>query len=215
LKPYDNIIKIDPEAPQPDRIQQAADILSKGEIVTFPTRCLYGLAADAFNASAVQRIVEIKRRSHQKPMLVLIKNRDCLPFLVKSIPHAAETIMDCYWPGRITLVFEAKKEIPDFLTAGTGKIGIRIPSHKVAAAIVNALENPITGTSANISDEGGVARIEELPAEIICRTRLVLDAGPLKGGMGSTVLDITTTPPQILREGEVPSAEIYKVLNIL
>jgi L-threonylcarbamoyladenylate synthase len=214
LKQYSNIIKIDPDTPQPERIQKAADFISKGEIVTFPTFCLYGLAADAFNASAVQKIVEIKRRSPKKPMLVLIKSRDCLPPLVKSIPQDAEMIMNHFWPGRITLVFKAKKEVPDFLTAGTGKIGIRMPSHKVAMAIVNAVENPITGTSANISNQGGSARVADLPVEIIRRTSLVLDAGILKGGMGSTVVDITTTPPQILREGEIPSAEIYNLLNI-
>lgn len=214
MKKYNNIIKIDPDAPQPDLIQKAADFISKGDIVTFPTFCLYGLAADAFSSSAVKRVFEIKRRSPKKPLLVLIKNRDCLLPLVKSIPRAAETIMDRFWPGRITLVFEAKKEVPEFLTAGTGKIGIRMPSHKVAAAIVNALENPIIGTSANISDQGGSAGITDLPAEIIRRTSLVLDAGLLKGGTGSTVIDVTTTPPEILREGEIPSEEIYKALKV-
>ncbi len=214
MKKYNNIIKIDPDAPRPDLIQKAADFISKGDIVTFPTFCLYGLAADAFSSSAVKRVFEIKRRSPKKPLLVLIKNRDCLLPLVKSIPRAAETIMDRFWPGRITLVFEAKKEVPEFLTAGTGKIGIRMPSHKVAAAIVNALENPIIGTSANISDQGGSAGITDLPAEIIRRTSLVLDAGLLKGGTGSTVIDVTTTPPEILREGEIPSEEIYKALKV-
>jgi len=214
LKPYDNIIKIDSEIPEPHLIQQAAELLSNGEIVAFPTSCLYGLAADAFNPSAVQKIAGIKRRSSRKPILVLIKNRDGLPALVKSIPRAALIIMDRFWPGRITLVFEAGNHVPDILTAGTGKIGIRVPSHPVAAAMVHAFENPITGTSANISDQLGVARIEDLPAEIIQSTSLVLDAGPLKGGVGSTVLDITSTPPQILREGEIRSAEIYKVLNL-
>jgi len=214
LEKYNNIIRIDPDTPQPDLIQKAADFISKGEIITFPTCCLYGLAADAFNASAVRRIFEIKRRSPKKPLLVLIKNRDCLLPLVKSIPHAAETIMDRFWPGRITLVFEAKKEVPEFLTAGTGKIGIRMPFHKVAVEIVNALENPIIGTSANISDQGGSAGVADLPAEIIHRTSLVLDAGLLKGGTGSTVIDITTTPPQILREGEIPSKEIFNALEL-
>ncbi|MBW1899023.1 MAG: threonylcarbamoyl-AMP synthase, partial [Deltaproteobacteria bacterium] len=214
MKKYNNIIKIDPDAPQPDLIQKAADFISKGDIVTFPTFCLYGLAADAFSSSAVKRVFEIKRRSPKKPLLVLIKNRDCLLPLVKSIPRAAETIMDRFWPGRITLVFEAKKEVPELLTAGTGKIGIRMPSNKVAAAIVNALENPIIGTSANISDQGGSAGITDLPAEIIRRTSLVLDAGLLKGGTGSTVIDITTTPPEILREGEIQSEEIYKALKV-
>jgi len=213
LEKYDNIVKIDPDAPQPDRIQKAAGFISAGEMVTFPTFCLYGLAADAFNAPAVQKIFEIKRRSPQKPLLVLIKNRDCLLPLVKSIPHAAEMIMDRFWPGRVTLVFEAKKEVPEFLTSGTGKIGVRMPFHKVAAAIVNALENPIIGTSANISDQGGSAAVADLPAEIIRQSSLVLDAGLLKGGTGSTVIDITTTPPKILREGEIPSKKIYNALE--
>ncbi len=214
MEKYSNIIKIDPDRPQPDLIQKAADFISKGKLVTFPTFCLYGIAADAFSASAVQSVFEIKKRSPKKPLLVLIKNRDSLLPLVKSIPPAAETIMDRFWPGRITLVFEASSEVPGFLTAGTGKIGIRMPFHKVAIGLVNALENPIIGTSANISDQGGSAGVTDLPAEIIRRTSLVLDAGRLKGGAGSTVIDITKTPPQILREGEIPSKEIYNALEI-
>jgi L-threonylcarbamoyladenylate synthase len=143
----------------------------------------------------------------------LIKNRDRLPSLVKSIPHTAEMMMNHFWPGRITLIFEAKKEVPEFITAGTGKIGIRIPLHNVAAAIVSALESPVIGTSANISNQGGIAEVAALPDEIIRQASLVLDAGLLKGGTGSTVVDITTDPPQILREGEIPSKNVLDVLK--
>ena len=116
--------------------------------------------------------------------------------------------MDCFWPGKVTLVFKASQTVPCHLTAGTGKIGIRLAGHPVAAALVRSLGRPITGTSANLSGESGCRRLGDLEPQLARQLDAALDAGPLKGGIGSTVVDVTGDIPRILREGEISETEI-------
>lgn len=209
----DKISKINQFDPQPEIINKAAEIIKNSGVIVFPTWCLYGLAADAFSTEAVKRIFKIKNRMVNNPLLILVKNKEQVKGLVKKIPESAEVLMKYFWPGRITLVFEAEDTIPDILTAGTGKIGIRLPEHPVAQALLNRLETPITGTSANISNTAGCSDIEEMDFSIIENTELTLDAGTLKGGNGSTIVDVTTSPVTIIREGEISAEKIYKILN--
>jgi L-threonylcarbamoyladenylate synthase len=138
----------------------------------------------------------------------LIKSRKDLYSLVTDIPIAAHKLMDAFWPGRITLVFNARPEVPDILTSGTGKIGIRLPEHPVAVALVNMLDHPITATSANLSGMEGVFQIQDLREDFMRDVSLILDGGPLKGGQGSTVVDVTTDPPSVMREGETRGKEV-------
>jgi len=201
------VYKINHEHPKPEIIQHAGTAIKQGGIIAFPTRCLYGLGADAFNADAVDRVFKIKKRPSQKPILVLVDRRIQLAGLVSHVSKAAARIMDQFWPGRVTLVFEAADSVPHYLTAGTGKIGIRLPGHPVAAALVDSFGGPLTGTSANISGRSGCRRIEDFDSQLIQQLDIVLDAGPLKGGTGSTVVDVTQDMPSILREGEVSEKE--------
>ena len=206
------IITIDPSNPDPDVIQAAAEVIQSGGIVFFPTQCLYGLGADAVNTEAVKRVFDVKQRSAKKPISILIKNRNEVDKLVKRIPPAAIRIMDRFWPGRVTIVFEATDRVPADLTAGTGKIGIRLPGHPVAAALLNSLKHPITGTSANITDNAGCSQVFDLDPRVKKNLDLILDAGPLEGGAGSTVIDVTPSEPRILRQGAVPSKDIFAIL---
>jgi L-threonylcarbamoyladenylate synthase len=116
--------------------------------------------------------------------------------------------MDHFWPGGVTLVFKAVDTVPQHLTAGTGKIGIRLPGHPVAAALVDSLGGPLTGTSANLAGRPGSRRIDDLEPNLVQQLDAVLDAGTLKGGTGSTVVDVTQDIPRILREGEISEKEI-------
>lgn len=209
----DNVIKVDRERPAAAAIMKAVAAVRAGGVIAFPTRCLYGLGADAFNTEAVERIFRIKQRSFHNPILILIAQADRLERLVCEVSPAAARIMDHFWPGRITLVFEAGEAVPTYLTAGTGKIGIRLPGHPVAAALVKALQTPLTGTSANLSGRPGCRRIEDLEFQIASNLDLILDAGPLKGGRGSTVIDVTAEKPKILREGEISGAEIMDLVG--
>ncbi|MEJ2164648.1 MAG: L-threonylcarbamoyladenylate synthase [Desulfobacterales bacterium] len=207
------VVQVDPEHPADAAVMQAVALVRAGGVIAFPTRCLYGLGADAFNAEAVARIFRIKQRPLHNPILILIDRPERLDRLVSEVSPAAARIMDRFWPGRITLVFRAGDNVPSYLTAGSGKIGIRLPGHPVAAALVNALQTPLTGTSANLSGRPGCRRIEDLEFQIAGKLDLILDAGPLQGGRGSTIVDVTVDPPKILREGEVSGAEITTLLK--
>ena len=202
------IHRINPEKLDAEVIQEAADIIRTGGVAAFPTRCLYGLGADAFNPEAVDRIFKIKQRHAKNPLLILIDDPKRLKRLVTHISVTAKAIIKRFWPGRVTLVFDASVLVPDYLTAGTGKIGIRLAGHPVAAALAGAARGPITGTSANLSGRPGCHQIRDLMPEVTEQLDLILDAGPLKGGRGSTVVDATGKVPHVLREGEVSEKEI-------
>lgn len=198
--------------PQVDIFSDAAAIIRKGGVVAFPTRSLYGLGADAFNPDAVDRVFDIKQRRAENPILVLIEDRLQLEHLVKRIPDVASRLMVKFWPGRITIVFEARDTVPLKLTAQSGKIGVRMPGHAVAQALVKAVQGPITGTSANLSGDAGCSQIEHLNTQLTWQVDLILDAGPLKGGIGSTIVDVTGDRLQIIREGEISAEEIQSVV---
>ncbi|MCK4469592.1 MAG: threonylcarbamoyl-AMP synthase [Desulfobacterales bacterium] len=209
----DKIRRIDAVNPQHALIIEAARVLKRGGIVMFPTSFIYGLGADAFNVDAIDRVFSIKKRPHNKPLSVLVKNQETLCRLVQDIPPYASIIMDRFWPGKITIVFKAKDGLPKNLTAGTNTIGVRIPEHPAASALVNALDNPITGTSANFSGKAGCSQISDLDPLIADELDLILDAGPLEGGIGSTVIDVTGNLPKILRQGAIVAEDIFAVLS--
>jgi L-threonylcarbamoyladenylate synthase len=206
------VYKINHEYPEPEVIQRAVIVIKQGGTIAFPTRCLYGLGADAFNAAAVDRVFQLKQRPPQKPILILIDRRIQLERLVSHVSKAASGIMDQFWPGRVTLVFEAADTVPHYLTAGSGKIGIRLPGHPVAAALIESLESPLTGTSANLSGKPGCRCMDDLDPQLVQQLEAVLDAGVLKGGTGSTVVDVTGDIPRVLREGQISEKEILTLI---
>jgi len=206
------IRKINSRKPEPEIIAEAAAIIKKGGVVVFPTRCLYGLGADALDPHAVEKIIKIKQRPADNPILVLIHCRRQLDSLVANIAPKAVAIMDTFWPGRVTLVFEAGDTLSNRLTAHTGKIGVRLAGHPVASALIKQVGSPVTGTSANLSGKPGCRQIQYLDPPIAKRVDLVLDAGMLEGGVGSTVVDVTEDRPQILREGQVTAEQILRIL---
>ena len=207
------IISLNPSTPQPDVISQAANIIKRGGIVSFPTRYLYGLGTNALNLEAVDRVFAIKQRPSNKPLSVLINHQNDLSLLVRNMPQAALSIMERFWPGDITIVFEANAALPLNLTAGTGKIGVRLPQYPVAVALTNAVKGPITATSANLTGRGGCSRVSDLDPLVADKLDLILDVGQLEGGTGSTVIDVTFDVPKILREGAVPAKNIFAILD--
>jgi L-threonylcarbamoyladenylate synthase len=213
LKLTDKIINVDAHHIPDGLLGTAVDILARGGVVAYPTRCLYGLGADVFNAGAVQRVFDIKRRPADKPLLIIVPAIKSIAALVEAVPPAAVRLMEGIWPGRATLVFKAAANLPAALTAGTGKIGIRLPGHPVAQALVAAFGGPVTGTSANISDRPGCHRVSDFDPALTERLDLVLDAGPLAGGPGSTVVDVTGEKVVILREGVVGAEEIFECVG--
>ncbi len=211
--PMSRVCPISPHRPEPDRIQRAAGILADGGVVIFPTRGLYGLGCDIRNAAAVGRVFNIKKRPLDKPLLVLISHPRMLKDVVASVSPLAEKLMAAFWPGRVTLVMQGRKDLPTGLCSDTGKVGVRRVGHPVAVALVEAAGTPITGTSANISDAGGCDRIDAIDDGVIAAVDLILDAGILAGGPGSSVVDVTGRVPCVLREGVVAAADISKAVE--
>ena len=205
------MVRIDPADPNPAWVRSACQVLTQAGVLVFPTSGLYGLGADAMNEKAVKKVFSIKRRPADKPVLVLLSALSDMAELVAEIPDYARALMEL-WPGGLTLVFKAGKRVPTALTGGTGKIGVRLPVHPVARALTEAFGKPITGTSANLSGRPAVASADALDPEL-CRTvELVLDAGCLAGGSGSTIVDVTVWPVVILRQGAVDRQAIDRVL---
>ena len=211
MKPL--VYTIDSERLQPDIISTAANLIRDGGVAVLPTRGLYGLGADAFNASAAGRIFTIKNRPTDKPLLVLIGHRRMLSQIVAEIPPMAASIMDAFWPGRITLVMQGRQGLPQGLHSSDGKVGVRLVEHPVAAALVNAVGSPVTGTSANLSGQEGCSRVGEIDETVLASVDLVLDAGPLDGGPGSTIVDVTGDTPCILREGAVSTSAVMAAFD--
>lgn len=209
----ERICPVDPAAPDSALIGRAAELIKAGGLVVFPTRALYGIGADIYQPDAVSRVFTVKRRTSDKPISVLIRSESQLNDLAAEIPDTARRLMDRFWPGLITLVFTAQPAVPSALTGNFGKIGIRMPAHPVAATLLAQLSHPITGTSANLSGQPGCAQISGLAAEIGKEMAMILDAGPLAGGAGSTVVDVTTAPLIVLREGTVSEIDIRNCLK--
>ncbi|NOY69329.1 MAG: threonylcarbamoyl-AMP synthase [Deltaproteobacteria bacterium] len=201
-----NLMRIDPLCPDLSIIRRTSEMIRAGGLVVFPTRALYGIGANALDSAAVDRVFKIKRRPENKPISVLISSRADLDNLVADIPGPAKTLMDRFWPGNLTILFTASTSVPENLTAQTGKIGIRLPAHPVAAALVKAVSTPLTATSANISGHAGCSDISTLPDPICLHVSGILDAGVLSGGSGSAVIDVTTNPPVIVRQGDIPAS---------
>ncbi|MBF0100348.1 MAG: threonylcarbamoyl-AMP synthase [Desulfobacterales bacterium] len=206
-------IRITNSYPDIELIKKAVDVIQQGEVIVFPTTSLYGLGASALSHESVQKVFEIKERPIDKPLLILVNDINQLAKIVDSIPTSALRIMEHFWPGSVTLIFKAKPHLPENLTAGTKTIGVRIPVHPIAQLLVNTLNMPITATSANISGKEGCSNIEYLDAKIKKKVSLILDAGILASGAGSTIVDVTQDPPRMIREGKISFKQVMDILD--
>jgi L-threonylcarbamoyladenylate synthase len=202
------ILKINSRQPENELIHKAVLLLRAGEVVAFPTETFYGLAVDATNDLAIERIFQIKGRSFTSPIALISGSKNGINGLVTQVPAVSEELMQIFWPGPLTLLFPASPGINPRLTAGTGKIGIRVSSHPVADSLSNSLGGPITATSANLSGAAECTTAGEVLASLGDRVALVIDGGPTQGGKGSTLIDPTVDPPACLREGAIPFSVI-------
>lgn len=197
------LLEIDPQKPNKGKIAEAISVLKAGGVVVYPTETFYGLGADASNESAVERIFAIKGRAFENPISVIIADKSQLNKLVKEIPEAAQILMRRFWPGPLTIVFKAAACISPLLTAKTGKIGIRISSHPIAALLAREIGNPLTATSANLSGQTEAISAAEVKESLGSLPDLIIDSGKTPGKPGSTILDVAVSPFTILREGAI------------
>jgi L-threonylcarbamoyladenylate synthase len=190
-------------------IEKGVKILHKGGVVAFPTDTVYGLGADAFNSTAVERIYEIKNRPKHQKLPLLIADVGSLTTLAKPIPEIAWFLARRFWPGGLTLVLPKADTLPAYLASGP-TIAVRVPDHPVCLALIQQLENPIIGTSANISGQPAALTAEEVGKQLGGKIDFIINGGKCPGGKESTVVDATREPPIILRQGIIPSDEINK-----
>jgi L-threonylcarbamoyladenylate synthase len=194
---------VDPEQPDVRAIAAAAAVVEAGGLVAFPTESFYGLGADALDSDAVARVFEVKGRPEHKALLVLVDSIDMAAGLAARVSDGARALMARYWPGPLTLVLEAAARVPVGLTGGGSTIGVRMPGHAVARALVRSAGRPITAPSANPSEAPPALTAAAVREYFEGRVELILDGGPTAGGAGSTVADCTVWPPRILRQGLV------------
>jgi L-threonylcarbamoyladenylate synthase len=199
---HTRVLAVDALVPSPAAIAEAARALARGGVVAFPTETFYGLGVAALDAAAVRRLFALKGRPQSRPILVLVDDPARVDALAE-VSGAARALMRRHWPGALTLVLPARAVVPVELTAGTGTIGVRQPSHPVARALVSALDAPVTAPSANPTGAAPPATAADVLAVFDGRIDVILDAGPTAGGLPSTVLDVTVDPPRVIREGAV------------
>jgi L-threonylcarbamoyladenylate synthase len=190
----------------------AIRILADGGLVAFPTDTVYGVGAHAFQPDAVERIYTVKIRPRDKAIPILLARADDLPLVAERVPEGAWLLAERFWPGGLTLVLPKKAGVPDVVSAGGPTVAVRVPDHPVSLALMAALGAPLAATSANLSGHPSPVTAVEVQAELGGRIELILDGGRCPGGVPSTVLDLTTDPPTILRAGAIAVEEIKTLL---
>jgi L-threonylcarbamoyladenylate synthase len=196
-------LAVDASRPAAPPLETAARLLHAHGLVAFPTETFYGLGANALDEAAVARVFHAKGRPADKPLLVLVDSLKMVGRVARDVSPLGRRLMARYWPGALTLVLRAHADLPDALTAGTGTIGVRLSGHPVARALVSALGGPVTAPSANLHGAASPRTADEVIAGLGTRVDLVLDGGATPGGPASTLLDLTRTPPVVLRAGAV------------
>jgi L-threonylcarbamoyladenylate synthase len=201
------------DAPDPALIEQAATVLRKGGLVAFPTETVYGLGANALHTAAVARIFQAKGRPANNPIIVHVGETKAVFSVVSEWTESAARLADRFWPGPLTLVLPKRSEIPDIVTAGSPTVAVRMPAHPVALALLRTVGVPIAAPSANRSAQLSPTRAEHVLADLGGQVDLILDAGPTSVGLESTVVDLTTSPPRVLRPGHVTPSMLEEVIG--
>jgi len=189
-------------------VTDTARIIRRGGVILYPTDTIYGLGCNATDEQAIARIFKIKKRAEIKPMLVLVRNLTMLQDLVIDIPSLAHELAKRFWPGPLTMLFYAKSNVGSLFTAGSGKIGIRIPNNNFCLRLIKECRTPIVSTSANISGHP-VSDVHSLKQLFIDKVDGFVDAGNVQS-VPSTIIDITGKSLKIVREGSITVRELSK-----
>jgi L-threonylcarbamoyladenylate synthase len=207
------LLVVDPANPFAEAMREAAAVLRRGGLVSFPTETVYGLGASALDAAAVQRIFAAKGRPAHNPIIVHVADAAGATAVAGEWPATAALLAERFWPGPLTLVLPGRPEVPEVVTAGGPTVAIRVPAHPVARALLEAAAIPVAAPSANRSAGLSPTRAEHVLGDLEGRIDLLLDGGPCPGGIESTVLDVTTAPPRLLRPGLVSREELEALIG--
>ncbi|MHB0948374.1 MAG: L-threonylcarbamoyladenylate synthase [Gemmatimonadaceae bacterium] len=207
------VIRVDPYHPDPKVIARAASLLRAGELVAFPTETVYGLGAHALDAEAVAKIYAAKGRPSFNPVIVHVGHAAQARDVAATWPAEAARLADRFWPGPLTLVLPKRAEVPDAVTAGLPSVGIRVPAHGVAHALLEAAGIPVAAPSANRYTELSPTRAAHVERALGDRVAMTLDGGPTAVGIESTVLDLSGARPVLLRPGMVSREALEAVVG--
>jgi len=209
-----SILKITEKRIKKEKPAFAAKIIRDGGVISFPTDTLYALATNALSGEAICKIFSLKKRCLSEPLPIFIWKKEELKNYVVEIPKIAEGLIEKYWPGPLTIIFNKKEGIfPEILTAGDNKIAIRIPNTPIALLILEVAKIPITGTSANVSGAKPPIKAIDVIQNFYEKIELIIDGGATQYKRESTVIDVTTKIPEILRLGVVGEEEIRKLIG--
>jgi len=196
-------------------LNRAVAVLNGGGVVAFPTETYYGLAVDPLNPLALNHLFSLKQRDISKPILTLVDDRASLSFLAQDIPNIYEPLMKEFWPGPLTLIFQARLNLPTLLTAGTSTIGVRHSSHPFARQLLRAFGRPLTATSANISGYAAAVDAYEVKTQFGSKIDVIFDGGRTPGTVGSTIIGLEGDRLKLIREGVIPYRDILRVFQKL
>ncbi|UCH79793.1 MAG: threonylcarbamoyl-AMP synthase [Nitrospiraceae bacterium] len=184
-------------------VTEAAVILNAGGIIAFATESYYAVGVIAMNEKEVRRIFDLKNRPLDKPIPLIVSDRKTLCTVAEEVPDQAHDLMKKFWPGPLTLIFKARTEVPTLITGSSGKVAVRVPGDSTALQIAKAIKKPVTATSANLSSMPPAVNARDVLSYFGDNIDLILDGGQAPGGKPSTILDVTVTPPRILRQGSI------------
>jgi L-threonylcarbamoyladenylate synthase len=204
---------VNPNDPEPEIIADAAARLRIGELVAFPTETVYGLGANALDADAVARIYAAKGRPSYNPVIVHVADVEAAQRVVSHWPPAATTLADAFWPGPLTIVLPKAEGIPDSVSAGLPLVGVRVPAHPVALALLRAARVPVAAPSANKSNQLSPTSAQHVARGLAGVDLTILDGGATSVGIESTVLDLSDGDPVLLRPGGISREQLEAVLG--
>lgn len=191
-----------------DDIKKAAHIIKSGGTVAFPTETVYGLGADALNPSAVEKIFKAKNRPPDNPLIVHVSSKEMLNRVVKDIPETGNMLIDAFWPGPLTLILNRRDVVPDIITGGLDTVAVRMPHHDIALSLIKESNVPIAAPSANISGRPSPTKAGHVIKDMDGKIDAIIKGEDSRIGMESTVIDLTVTPPALLRPGGLSLEEI-------
>lgn len=194
-------------------LEYAVRLILAGKVISFPTDTFYCLAADPFNLAAVSEVYRIKGRTSERALPLLVASLDQAADLTTDPPAAFFKLAERFWPGPLTLVVSASRQIPFKVTGNTGKIGLRWPKSPLAVGLIAAANRPLTGTSANLTEHPACATAEEVNLQIGRKLPLILDGGPAPGDRASTVVELIQDRCRILREGPITGEQLKEYFD--
>lgn len=192
----------------------AAEIIKNGGLVAVPTETVYGLAANGLCEDAVQKIYDVKNRPKTKPISLLVSEMEDVEKFCRNIPDTAYQLAESFWPGPLTMVLNKKEVVPDIVTAGGDTVGVRCPDHPITLALIRLSGVPLAAPSANLSGAPGPKNVSDVLEVFNGKIEAAVDGGVCAVGIESTIIDLTVTPPRLLRQGGLPRENIESVLKL-